>query len=242
MEENNQNNQIKIPRHITINNYIYSYKDELKNKNYSFRCKNRLSCKIIIKVSEEEILKYIKKNDYEIKYEISSEQKSHTCKTAKINEEKDNINTKEKSNEKNTNLKLQKERAKILIFSNLNKSLSFHYENLKNNDIFLSKNQIKRILQKLREAKFPNDIEYLKDISQIKITFENIPNMENVNLCYKFTNIINPQKNNVLEKYIIFTTNFQINLLKKCNQILIDGTFKSAPKNYYQINIIIFFF
>ena len=39
------------------------------------------------------------------------------------------------------------------------------------------KNQIKRLLQKVRESKFPNDKDYLTDISNIKITFENTNNM-----------------------------------------------------------------
>ena len=125
--------------------------------------------------------------------------------------------------------------AKVLIFNNLKKPLSFHFENLKNNGIKLSKNQIKRLLQNLRDYQYPKDEEYLKDITKIKITFENILNMENLNLCYKYKILLNPEKNNKLEQYIIFTTKFQINLLYKCKQILIDGTFKSCPKKFYQI-------
>ena len=40
--------------------------------------------------------------------------------------------------------------------------------------------------------------------------------MKNLNLCYKYTNLLNQEKNNKLEKYIIFTKKFQINLLYKC--------------------------
>ena len=59
--------------------------------------------------------------------------------------------------------------------------------------------------------------------------------MENLPICYKYTKLINLEKNNVLEKYIIFTSSFQIKLLPKCTQIFIDGTFKCCPKEYYQI-------
>lgn len=48
-------------------------------------------------------------------------------------------------------------------------------------------------------------------------------------------NLININKNNNLDKYIIFTTRLQINLISKCTQIFIDGTFKTCPKNFYQI-------
>ena len=34
------------PRQIKINEFIYSYKDELIKKNYSYRCKKRTLCKI----------------------------------------------------------------------------------------------------------------------------------------------------------------------------------------------------
>ena len=59
--------------------------------------------------------------------------------------------------------------------------------------------------------------------------------MINIPICYKYVNLINPEKKNQLAKYIIFTSVFQINLIPKCTQILIDGTFRACPKGYYQI-------
>jgi len=117
----------------------------------------------------------------------------------------------------------------------MTKPLSFHISNLKNNNINLSSNQIKRILQKVREIKYPLDQDFLEDISKITITFENENNMENLNFCWKDAVILNPSKKYIDEKCIIFTTNFQMNLMTKCKQIYIDGTFKSAPKKFYQI-------
>ena len=41
------------------------------------------------------------------------------------------------------------------------------------------------------------------------------------------------------EKYILFTFLFQLRKIKDCEQIFMDGTFYSCPKNYYQLYNII---
>ena len=61
--------------------------------------------------------------------------------------------------------------AKSLIIQNLEKDLSFHINNLRNNNIYLKKNSVEWLLQKLREEKYPSDEIFLKDISKIKINF-----------------------------------------------------------------------
>lgn len=66
---------IEILRHLQIDDYIYTYKDELINSNYNYRCKFHQACKFIIIVNIEEIKKYIKDNKYKIKYEISGNKK-----------------------------------------------------------------------------------------------------------------------------------------------------------------------
>ncbi len=71
-----------------------------------------------------------------------------------------------------------------MILNNIEKPFKFHIENFKNNKIKLTKNQIKWQLQKIREKNFPNNNEYLKDISLIKIIYENNINLENLPLCY----------------------------------------------------------
>lgn len=38
-----------------------------------------------------------------------------------------------------------------------------------------------------------------------------------------------------MEHLIFITTTFQLNLLSECNIIFIDGTFRSAPKSFYQV-------
>ena len=104
---------------------------------------------------------------------------------------------------------------------------SINWNMLHFNSIFSQNNEDKTTEKNIKEY----------EDSHIKITFENSSNMSNLNLCHKYNQFLNPDKDNKLEKYLIFTTKFQINLLTKCNQILIDGTFKSCPKNFYQINV-----
>ena len=62
---------------------------------------------------------------------------------------------------------------------------------------------------------------------------------------YGYTYLINLKNKNRLDKYIIFTSECQMNLITKwtkCNQILTHGTFKCCPKTIYQvINIIRFY-
>lgn len=217
----------KPPKTLKINKYIYSFKDELKNDFYSYRCKYRTSCGLTIKVHKNELIKYNDNIASEINYQITSKIKEHECRGNDNKEIKKEIL--EPDYEKKRVL------AKSLIIQNLEKDLSFHINNLRNNNIYLKKNSIKWLLQKLREEKYPSDEIFLKDISKITITFENSSNMIDIPLCYKYNNLINLEKNNKLEKYIIFTSKFQVKLIQKCTQIYIDGTFKSCPKNYYQI-------
>ena len=77
---------------------------------------------------------------------------------------------------------------------NLYKPLSFHLSNLSNNGIILSKYQVKYLLQKVRDFKYTNDEDYLKDISNIQITYDNNPDLDKLPMCYKYVNFINPKK------------------------------------------------
>ena len=43
------------------------------------------------------------------------------------------------------------------------------------------------------------------------------------------------KKNNKLEKYVIFSSDFQLNLFSEINEIFIDATFKIFPPNWYQL-------
>ena len=229
---------INIPNEITLDEYTYKYKCKLKD-GYSYRCRNRKHCSIIIKIELDEIKRYLKK-EHNIKYIITSTKKNHECSLGNNSENQENNKPKKFNDDSNINKNDKKgdnlELAKTLMFSNLDKPLSFHKTNLENNNIYLTINQIKWNLQKLREKTYMADEKYLLDISKITIDFENEnPELKNLILCHKYCNVINPNKKNILEKYLIFTTSMQINMISKCTQILIDGTFKSCPRSFYQI-------
>ena len=61
--------------------------------------------------------------------------------------------------------------APDLIKNNIDKTLEWHEQNLKDNNITITKNQIKTILQKFRDINYPKNDLYLQDISKIRITF-----------------------------------------------------------------------
>ena len=72
-------NEFNIPKTITINNYVYTFKSELINNNYSYRCKYRNKCKILIKIGKDQLIEYLKNNDANITCSISSTEKIHNC-------------------------------------------------------------------------------------------------------------------------------------------------------------------
>ena len=59
------------PRSLIIANYTYSYKNNLANDYYSYRCKHRLKCKVCIKWEKNELIKYIENNKAHINYTIT---------------------------------------------------------------------------------------------------------------------------------------------------------------------------
>lgn len=130
---------------------------------------------------------------------------------------------------------------KSLILSNIEKPFSFHQNNLKTNNIFMTTNQLKWALQKIRHEKFPSNEKFLSNIANIKINLDNTALLRDLPFYYKFAYFINPEKKNCLEKYIIFSSKFQINMITKCTQLYIDGTFntfKISQIGYYQVIII----
>ena len=108
------NQSIEIPRSLKFGNYTYTYKDELTNNYFSYRCKHRTICKITIKIAKSEIIKYVKNKVINIEYTITSKEKNHICKE---NIKEDKI-TKIKDFKHNL--------LKSIIISNLEKPLSFH--------------------------------------------------------------------------------------------------------------------
>ena len=103
--------------------------------------------------------------------------------------------------------------------------MGWHISNLKILNIILSCNKIKRLVYDVKEAKFPKDEYFLNIICLITITFDknNAKLMEN-NFCYEYNKHINPN-NNREEKFIIYTTIFQLNKLASSDLIFIDANF-----------------
>ena len=127
-----------------MDNISYSFKDNLTN-DYTYICKKRRKCKVVIKIIKEEIRKYNNNPLHKIKYIITSSESNHTCNQ---NSKEEEINW--KVEEKKIDID-NKELINSLIYTNIEKFLSFHKNNLRTNNIYLNNNQIKWILQKLRK-------------------------------------------------------------------------------------------
>ena len=73
------------------------------------------------------------------------------------------------------------ELAETLINQNLDKSKLWHFNNLIKNQINITQNQVRRILEKLREIIYPKDDIFLLDISKINISFSlTNPELQNI--------------------------------------------------------------
>ena len=132
------------------------------------------------------------------------------------------------------------EKGKSLILSAIDKPLNWHINNLNEYNILLTPEQIKDILYREYDKKYVNESECLSDIS--KVTFnldEENPLLKNLPFCFELKKIINVNKNNRQEKFIIFTSVYQIKYFVKSTEIFFDINYKICPKGYHQIlNII----
>ena len=129
--------------------------------------------------------------------------------------------------------------AKNLIKPALNKPLQWHITNLKNNDFILTNNQIKYLLYKYRNEKYPKDNDFLANVINTTISFDKTEDI-NKPFCYADYNYIYNYKNKIYrEKFIIFTCLFLIKLFASSKKIFIDATFKITPSPFYQTLIII---
>ena len=218
--------KIFSPRQLTFNNYIYFFKDTITNDYYTYRYKIRSISNVGIKINKENLIKYNENPiNEEIEFFYTSKNQTHKCNENKGAEK--NENKIYKSKDIKIDIKNTKELMKSLIFANLDKKLPFHIANIKNNCINIKKNSINNYLQKYRESAYPSDKKFIKDITKIVITYDegNI-NMTNMSFCYNHTNFLNFKNKNKQDQFIIFTSECQLNLISKCSQILIDGTFK----------------
>ena len=219
-----QYQKLGVPKSIIISNEKYSYKTySEKEKIFIYRCFHRI-CKCYIKITKEEIdsLSSIDKKK-QISFKLFNKH-NHKDKISVID-------SKNVSTEKELEIL-----AISLIKQNLTESLEFHVRNFKNNNIEFSRNKIKNLLQKIREADIPKDQELLADLSKIKINYDDLnKNEEGVPFCLSKSEFINLRYKNRLEKYVIFTSLYQLKMFGECDEYYADGTFKYAPKGWYQL-------
>ena len=98
------------------------------------------------------------------------------------------------------------------------------------NQIYISKNQVKRILENQREINYPKDDSYLLDISKITISFSKTNvELQNIPFCFS-NNVILNYESKKQEKYILFTSIFQLRKLQIVNKYLWMGLFTVVRK------------
>ena len=223
---------INIPLDLKIEKYLYHYKYIKKiTKEIIYRCKYATTCKVFISIDLENMKKIISKeyNGNEIiKYKYNNNNK-HSCQDVKEIALKKNINT----NDDNIKILID------IIKSNPLKTLNTIKLELQSKNITLNEITIKNYLEKIRNEYFIKDKEYINLIYKETINFVN-NGLETIeNFYYGSKNIYNKDKER-LENYIILSSATQLKFLENTSQIFIDCTFKSAPKNFYQImNILI---
>lgn len=203
--------QLNIPNYIIIEGYEYKFKQALAKDNISYRCKNR-SCGTHLTISKEELKKFNDNKDIKnINFSINKE---HIC-NKKI------INKTAKIEDISTETEIYK-KAKFLIELNLEKPLNWHIKNLIDNNISLKRKKIENILYNERADKYPADNEYLYFLENITITLnETNDELKNLPFCYGDYKIINNQKNNRSERFLLFTSKYQLKEFSMADEIYI---------------------
>ena len=90
--------------------------------------------------------------------------------------------------------------------------------------------KIRKYVNDIIQENYPKDENFINSILSTKINFNNTEK----NFCPSKLEYYDEDKDKY-EKIICFSTNFQLNILKEINMIFIDGTFKTSPRNFYQI-------
>ena len=108
---------------------------------------------------------------------------------------------------------------------------------MKEKNIILDNNKVQKLIQEIRNLLYPKEEELLRYMKEITINLDkNVKDGKNIPFCLTNTKIINQNKKNRQEQYIIFTTLFQLIFLDKAKTL--DGKFKCARKNYKLLDII----
>ena len=214
-----------LPRSITINGNELFYKEPpLKNETYIYRCRKK-QCKYYIKIDKGNLKKILEKQS-DINYLEINKHTTH---------EEENVKSVE--NKENKEFRTEKETIDLainLIKANITESLDFHINNFKQNKIYWKNSKIRKMLYTLREQKFPKEDLFINSIDHIRINLTENKDINEI-FCPCRGEFINFRKKKRLEKYIIFMSEFQINYFIDIKEYFIDGTFKIAPKNWYQL-------
>ena len=197
--------QFTPPSTIFIDNYEYKFKKILAKNKLSYRCKWRTLCKIIITIDQAELIKVSNfRKNIQLIYKISSD-KGHTCnKRGEICISNNNM-----SSSQNNQTAVQ------LIKLNLSKPLSWHFTNLRNQNIFVSKNKIKNLLKAYREEKYPNDIEFIQNTENININYGTDDNPIMNPFCLTTRKFINNKKKIKKRSIFCFLLYFISNYFRK---------------------------
>lgn len=67
-----------IPKNINFADKIYIFIDYLNSNYFTFRCKYRPLCKVVIKMHKDQLFKYNTNEECQIKYTITSAIKEHS--------------------------------------------------------------------------------------------------------------------------------------------------------------------
>lgn len=224
--------RLGVPNKLIIDGFFYCFKDSLRNNRFSYRCRKR-TCGVLLTIDKSELDKLKYGGSTEIYYCVSKE---HNCIEPETkSEDQESILTERDLYNK----------GKSSILMTVDKPLSWHVKNLNELGIPMTTEQIKNILRYEREKKFPYDTQYLYNLNNITITLDcvNIGMVasddtilaKNLPFCYNINKVLNPEKGNREERYIVFTSLPQIKHFCNSTELYIDCNYKIAPKGYYQI-------
>lgn len=236
MDRNNSN----FPKKIEIDSKKYSLKDKLSQNKFSYRCFDRKNCHSIIHITESELEKFLVNKNYNITILKTSKEHSTQCNYSRLRGGEQEVLTQDVNiDHLNFNSEINK-KLLFLIDSNLFKPFSFHFDNLIKNNINISRNQLKNLLSIYRNSKYPKDEIYLNNIFSYKNKIFDSEDILAKCFCLAKLEYKN-FKTDKIEKILIYSTDFQLNLISNSNQVYIDGTFKIAPKDYKQVLILFSF-
>lgn len=133
-------------------------------------------------------------------------------------------------------------KEKQIIIQNLDKPLIWHINNFSHLNSKIGVEKIKNILKYEKEKNIPNDDIFLSNIYNIKLPSDyfnlNINKSfitENIPFCFNVNKIVNINKNFREEKYVIFTSQPQIEIFSKSKEFIFDCDYKICPNGYSQV-------